>query len=179
VGRLADRPWDIAPDLTCLGKIIGGGLPVGAFGGRPRSMDQSAPAGPVYQAGTLSGNPHAMAAGLATLRILKENEEHYESLDRKTFSLCFDCRPSSTKGNPGDHQSLRLPVHRLFSPPVPYGLCDGPPRATRRLRPLVRGMSGAGDQPAAVPVRGLFVSFAHMTRTSRDPDRVPGNAAAW
>ncbi len=71
----------IVPDLTCLGKIIGGGLPVGAFGGRTDIMDHLAPLGPVYQAGTLSGNPLAMAAGIASLRLLKE-ENPYERLDR-------------------------------------------------------------------------------------------------
>jgi len=63
---------NIVPDLTCLGKIIGGGLPVGAFGGRAEIMDQLAPLGPVYQAGTLSGNPLAMAAGIAALKLLEE-----------------------------------------------------------------------------------------------------------
>jgi glutamate-1-semialdehyde 2,1-aminomutase len=62
----------VTPDLTCLGKIIGGGLPVGAFGGRAHIMDQLAPLGPVYQAGTLSGNPLAMAAGIAALKLLRE-----------------------------------------------------------------------------------------------------------
>ena len=62
----------ITPDLTCLGKIIGGGLPVGAFGGRADIMDLLAPLGPVYQAGTLSGNPLAMAAGIAALKLLEE-----------------------------------------------------------------------------------------------------------
>jgi len=64
----------IEPDLTCLGKIIGGGLPVGAFGGRRDIMEKLAPAGPVYQAGTLSGNPLAMAAGIATLNCLQKNQ---------------------------------------------------------------------------------------------------------
>ncbi|MBW8782405.1 MAG: glutamate-1-semialdehyde 2,1-aminomutase [Verrucomicrobia bacterium] len=71
----------IAPDLTCLGKIIGGGLPVGAFGGRADIMDLLAPLGPVYQAGTLSGNPLAMAAGIASLRLLEELDP-YAQLDR-------------------------------------------------------------------------------------------------
>ncbi len=71
---------NIVPDLTCLGKIIGGGLPVGAFGGRADIMDQLAPLGPVYQAGTLSGNPLAMAAGIAALRLL-ETENPYARLD--------------------------------------------------------------------------------------------------
>ena len=70
----------ITPDLTCLGKIIGGGLPVGAFGGRADIMEQLAPLGPVYQAGTLSGNPLAMAAGIAALRMLEE-EPPYARLD--------------------------------------------------------------------------------------------------
>ncbi len=77
----------VRPDLTCLGKIIGGGLPVGAFGGRREIMGSLAPAGPVYQAGTLSGNPLAMAAGLATLDVL-ENDADYRDLDRKTQRLC-------------------------------------------------------------------------------------------
>jgi glutamate-1-semialdehyde 2,1-aminomutase len=64
----AQERFGVTPDLTCLGKIIGGGLPVGAYGGKREIMDQVAPSGPVYQAGTLSGNPLAMAAGLATLR---------------------------------------------------------------------------------------------------------------
>jgi glutamate-1-semialdehyde 2,1-aminomutase len=71
----------IVPDLTCLGKIIGGGLPVGAFGGRADIMDQLAPLGPVYQAGTLSGNPLAMAAGIAGLKLLEELNP-YAALDR-------------------------------------------------------------------------------------------------
>jgi glutamate-1-semialdehyde 2,1-aminomutase len=70
----------ITPDLTCLGKIIGGGLPVGAFGGRAEIMDLLAPLGPVYQAGTLSGNPLAMAAGIAGLNLLDE-ENPYARLD--------------------------------------------------------------------------------------------------
>jgi len=77
----AQELYDIMPDLTCLGKIIGGGLPVGAYGGKKEIMTRMAPQGDVYQAGTLSGNPLAMAAGLATLKILKEKSP-YDELDK-------------------------------------------------------------------------------------------------
>lgn len=84
-GGVQER-FKIDPDLTCLGKIIGGGLPVGAYGGKRKFMEQIAPSGPVYQAGTLSGNPLAMAAGRATLKIL-QRPGVYENLEKKTFSL--------------------------------------------------------------------------------------------
>tara|TARA_B100001057_G_scaffold142268_1_gene141977 strand:+ start:1894 stop:3165 length:1272 start_codon:yes stop_codon:yes gene_type:complete len=80
IGGVQERTG-ITPDLTAMGKIIGGGLPVGAFGGKTEIMDFLAPLGPVYQAGTLSGNPLAMAAGIASLRMLKDNPP-YERLNR-------------------------------------------------------------------------------------------------
>jgi glutamate-1-semialdehyde 2,1-aminomutase len=83
----AQELYGIKPDLTTLGKIIGGGLPVGAYGGRAEIMNLIAPLGPVYQAGTLSGNPLAMAAGLATLRHLKKHPEIYRQLEQRTALL--------------------------------------------------------------------------------------------
>jgi glutamate-1-semialdehyde 2,1-aminomutase len=77
----AQQLYRIKPDMTTLGKIIGGGLPVGAYGGRAEIMNTVAPLGPVYQAGTLSGNPLAMAAGLATLKHLKAHPEIYTRLE--------------------------------------------------------------------------------------------------
>ncbi len=83
----AQQIYKIKPDLTTLGKIIGGGLPVGAYGGRAELMDMIAPLGPVYQAGTLSGNPLAMAAGLATVRELKQNPAIYSRLEQSSAAL--------------------------------------------------------------------------------------------
>jgi glutamate-1-semialdehyde 2,1-aminomutase len=83
----AQARYNIRPDLTTLGKIIGGGLPLAAYGGRDDIMSKVAPLGPVYQAGTLSGNPLAVAAGLATVRHLKAHPEIYETLEQRTAQL--------------------------------------------------------------------------------------------
>ncbi len=89
--------YDIKPDLTCFGKIIGGGMPVGALGGRKDIMDCLAPLGPVYQAGTLSGNPVAMAAGLASLQLIKPDD--YQKLHKLSQQLVEGLIVSAKKNN--------------------------------------------------------------------------------
>ena len=84
----AQARFGIQPDLVCLGKVIGGGLPVGAYGGRQEIMACISPAGPVYQAGTLSGNPLAMTAGIATLTEIMNAPDFYPQLEAKTTALC-------------------------------------------------------------------------------------------
>jgi len=83
----AQEYFNVMPDLTTLGKIIGGGLPVGAYGGKKEIMDMLAPIGPVYQAGTLSGNPLAMAAGIAMLTLIRDTPDFYSELERKAEKL--------------------------------------------------------------------------------------------
>ncbi len=98
----AQARFNIKPDLTCLGKIIGGGLPVGAYGGRRDLMDSIAPTGAVYQAGTLSGNPLAMAAGCEMLDMLAE-EGVYDDLEKKSDTLC--------RGYRNNAESLGVAAH--------------------------------------------------------------------
>ncbi len=93
----AQQVYGVMPDLTCLGKIIGGGLPVGAYGGKKELMNQVSPAGPVYQAGTLSGNPIGMAAGHATLKYLKEHPEAYNHLEAISAKIALGLRDILTE----------------------------------------------------------------------------------
>jgi len=92
----AQSYFKVRPDLTCLGKIIGGGLPIGAFGGKKEIMQCLAPLGDVYQAGTLSGNPIAVTAGITTLKTLKEADP-YNTLERNTQKLCRRIYSSAQK----------------------------------------------------------------------------------
>jgi len=92
----AQQVFGVTPDLTCLGKVIGGGLPVGAYGGKKELMQQIAPAGPIYQAGTLSGNPLAMTAGIETLKILSESGA-YEQLEERSAQLASGLKEIAEK----------------------------------------------------------------------------------
>jgi len=104
----AQELYGVIPDLTCLGKIIGGGLPIGAYGGKKEIMEYVSPAGPVYQAGTLSGNPLAVTAGIATLEILKQ-KGLYTNLDLKTLVLSNELAKSAAKAG------IELTVNRVGS----------------------------------------------------------------
>jgi glutamate-1-semialdehyde 2,1-aminomutase len=97
----AQQRFGIKPDLTTLGKIIGGGLPIAAYGGRREIMQKIAPLGPVYQAGTLSGNPLSVAAGLAMLRYLKDHPETYDVLEARTAQLTAWTPPGVTVNRVG------------------------------------------------------------------------------
>jgi len=94
----AQARFGIRPDMTTLGKVIGGGLPIGAYGGRADIMSRVAPVGPIYQAGTLAGNPLAVAAGLAMLRYLKAHPEVYGDLETKSAAIA-SAAPAGTTVN--------------------------------------------------------------------------------
>ena len=94
----AQEHYGVVPDLTTLGKIVGGGMPIGAYGGRREIMKMVSPDGPVYQAGTLSGNPIATTAGLETLRILKEDPSIYARLDEKAGQIASAVKESAGEG---------------------------------------------------------------------------------
>jgi glutamate-1-semialdehyde 2,1-aminomutase len=103
----AQERYGVTPDLTCLGKVLGGGLPIGAYGGRRAIMEQVSPAGPVYQAGTLSGNPLAVAAGLATLDAL--DHRAYQQLEEAGARVATAMRSAANAAG------VPLTVHRIGS----------------------------------------------------------------
>ena len=152
----------IDPDLTCLGKIIGGGLPVGAVGGKRAVMEQLAPLGPVYQAGTLSGNPLAMAAGLATLTILRESTECYEAMKRYAFSLCEEMQGLfNRKGMPVTINRLDS-MFTIFFTAGPVCDLDTARRSdTELFARFFRGMMSNGVNPPPSQFEAWFVSLAH------------------
>ena len=161
----AQGRFGIRPDLTCLGKIIGGGLPVGAYGGRADLMDQIAPLGPVYQAGTLSGNPLAMAAGLATLDVLARPGT-YERLE----ALALRLERGLAEAGRG-----RVTVQRFASMLTPF-FCDGPiedyagaKRAdTAAFGRFFQKMLAGGVYLPPAQFEAAFLSLAH---TEADVDR--------
>ena len=112
--------FGVTPDMVTYGKIIGAGMPVGAYGGRKEIMEMVAPSGPVYQAGTLSGNPIAMAAGLAQLKILWEDQDIYKRLFQKGEILFEGIRKIFT-----DYQSAKTSDTKAFSKYFEYMLEHG------------------------------------------------------
>jgi glutamate-1-semialdehyde 2,1-aminomutase len=158
----AQELYKIKPDLTTLGKIIGGGLPVGAYGGRAEIMDMIAPLGTVYQAGTLSGNPLAMAAGLATLRELKNHPEIYQLLERRSARLVQGVLDAAKK------KGVQLFAHRVgsmftwFFQPGPISDWDAAAKSdTQAFAAFHRGMLERGVYLPPSQFEAMFVSAAH------------------
>jgi glutamate-1-semialdehyde 2,1-aminomutase len=159
----AQSVYGISPDLTCLGKIIGGGLPVGAYGGRHDIMEHIAPQGPVYQAGTLSGNPLAMAAGVATLTQLKATG-FYEALDEKTERLAAGLKGVSEKA--GINVKLTRAGSMLglfFTDRDVMNFEDAKTSDLEMFSSYYKGMLKEGVYLAPSQFEALFVSAAHDT----------------
>ncbi|HEV7214928.1 MAG TPA: glutamate-1-semialdehyde 2,1-aminomutase [Chloroflexota bacterium] len=157
----AQTRYGVTPDLTCLGKIVGGGLPVGAYGGRADLMQQIAPAGPVYQAGTLSGNPLAMAAGIATLRALQEPDV-YATLERRSATLAAGLAAAAQRHGVPITVNRAGSMFSLFFHPGPVrSFADAKESNTERFRRFHRCMLDNGIFLAPSAFEAAFVSLAH------------------
>ncbi len=151
----AQALYGVTPDLTTLGKVIGGGLPVGAYGGRKDIMSKIAPLGPVYQAGTLSGNPLAVAAGLAMLRHLKANPQIYDQLEQRAAKLCAAMPEGVTVNRVGS-------MFTCFFTPGPVTDWESAKVSdTARFGRYFRAMLERGVYLAPSQFEAAFVSAAH------------------
>ena len=157
----AQEYYGIRPDLTCLGKIIGGGLPVGAYGGKKEIMDQIAPDGPVYQAGTLSGNPLAMAAGAATLRELSR-PGFYQELEEKAAHFAAGLGELAERYLPGQTTLNRVgSMMTTFFTPGPVTDNDSSGRSdTAMYAAHYRNMREQGIWLAPAQFEAAFISAA-------------------
>jgi glutamate-1-semialdehyde 2,1-aminomutase len=161
----AQELFSITPDLTTLGKIIGGGLPVGAYGGRAEIMHMVAPLGPMYQAGTLSGNPLAMAAGIPTVRRLKKDRAGiYPALERNTATL-VDGVAKAGRENGAKIRSQR--VGSMFTWFFQAGEIrdwnDAAKSDTKRFAQFHRGMIEQGIYLPPSQFEAAFLSTAHSS----------------
>jgi glutamate-1-semialdehyde 2,1-aminomutase len=157
----AQEKYNVLPDLTCLGKIIGGGMPVGAYGGKAEIMDKIAPAGPIYQAGTLSGNPVSMAAGIKTIKILKEHEQ-YQNLEYRTQFLADELKKKA------DARDIPITINRagsmmtiFFNPGPVENFSDAKKSDTKRFAKYFHEMLDRGIFIPPSQYEAWFVSTAH------------------
>ena len=166
----AQQLYGIKPDLTTLGKVIGGGLPIAAYGGRRDVMEKVAPLGPIYQAGTLSGNPLAVAAGLAMLRYMRSNPKMYEQLEMRAAQLLAAVPPQLTVNRAGS----MFTVFFTNEPVVDY---ESAKRAdTEMFKKFFHWMLSHGVYLAPSQFESAFVSAAH---TPEDISRTAAIAAEF
>ncbi len=159
----AQTLYNIMPDLTTLGKIIGGGLPVGAYGGSRDFMEHIAPQGPVYQAGTLSGNPLAMAAGIATLKQI-HTPGFYESLDTASALLVDGLNTAIQEaGIPARANHVGSMAGLFFTDKIVRNFDDAKTADLKRFSNFYNGMLNRGIYIAPSQFEVLFISSAHST----------------
>ena len=157
----AQQLYGIRPDLTTLGKVIGGGLPIGAYGGRADIMCRVAPSGPIYQAGTLSGNPLAVAAGLAMLRYLKSHPEIYAQLEVRSAALCAAAPRGTTVNRVGS-------MFTIFFTDQPVTDWESAKKSdTARFAAFHRSMLECGIYLPPSQFEAAFVSAAHSEQDVR------------
>lgn len=165
----AQQLFGIKPDLTAFGKIIGGGMPVGAYGGRKDIMQQVAPCGGVYQAGTLSGNPVAMAAGITQLSILKSNPEIYKHIDSLSAKLAEGLREIIKRtGIKATVSCIGSLSTLFFTDTAVHSYNDALKCDTKMYGRFFSSMLKQGVYLAPAQFEAAFVSFAH---TEEDIDR--------
>lgn len=164
----AQSVYKVTPDLTCLGKIIGGGLPVGAYGGRKDIMELVAPLGPVYQAGTLSGNPLAMAAGIEALSILSEPNT-YEKLDMRTKMLAQRLERAAAKAG------VKLSIARAGSMLTPFfnarGVTDYDSALSSDTALYARFFNHMLEQGIYLPPSQFEAVFTSLAHTEEDIEK--------
>jgi glutamate-1-semialdehyde 2,1-aminomutase len=165
----AQARYGVRPDLTALGKIIGGGLPVGAYGGRRDLMSLVAPAGPVYQAGTLSGNPLAMAAGLATLRAIEADASLYDRLEALGAALEDGIRAAIRRGGHACRLARVGSMWTLFMTAEDVSDWDAAARCDRsRFARWFHAMLARGVSLAPAQFEACFLSAAHDEKDVAD-----------
>lgn len=169
----AQERFGVSPDLTTLGKVIGGGLPVGAYGGRQDIMEQIAPLGPIYQAGTLSGNPLAMAAGLAQLRVLSETDP-FSDLEQRTHRLVDGLLNNARElGVPATGGNLGSMWGIFFTATPVRNFSDASAADVELFRRFFHGCLARGVFFAPSAFEAGFLSTAH---TDADIDETIGRA---
>ncbi|HEY2012378.1 MAG TPA: glutamate-1-semialdehyde 2,1-aminomutase [Bryobacteraceae bacterium] len=166
----AQQRFGIRPDMTTLGKVIGGGLPVGAYGGRADIMRKVAPAGPIYQAGTLSGNPLAVAAGLAMLRHLKAHPEVYDRLEKNAAELCASAPAGITVNRVGSMFTF------FFTGQAVTDYESAKRSDTARFGRFFRAMLERGIYLAPSQFEAAFLSAAHTAEDIRKTIAAAGEA---
>jgi len=157
----AQERFGITPDLSCFGKVIGGGLPVGAFGGRAEIMDFLAPLGPVYQAGTLSGNPVAMAAGIAALEELAASDA-YARLEQLGAALEAGMKDAAkTAGVPVQFNRCGSMFCGYFTSEPVHNVADAMKSDRERFKKYFHGLLAKGIYLAPSQFEAGFLSTAH------------------
>lgn len=169
----AQEYFGIVPDLTTLGKIVGGGMPMAAYGGRTDIMDMVSPVGPVYQAGTLSGNPIATTAGIVTLEILKEHPEYYEDIEQKARRLARAFKNRAEKWGEGIWVNQIGSLLSAFFTTGPVEDYDSATASdTKAYAAYFGAMLEQGVYVAPSQFEAMFVSAAHTEEEIEETCRV-------